>query len=268
MNPEAFRESVVITLCEPRDVVNIAGAVRAMMNMGLRRLRLVKPLEYDAWRIEGIAHGAEVVLERIEFFDTLEAAVSDAGLVAGTTARRRTAKQVWDHPRAAAPMLLENATPEAPLVVVFGREDNGLSNRELDLCDRVLTVPTDPERWSLNLAQAVLLVAYELWMTAGADEVDRPRERRASMPASSDEMKRTFDELEAALDHIDFFKAHNPPAIMRTLRALLRRANLDRRENALLKAVAFEIQKLRRRDDATAGGAARGRSEGGEARGE
>ena len=214
-----------------------------MMNMGLRRLRLVNPAEYDAYRIEGIAHGGEVVLERIEFHDSLAAAVADAGFVAGTTARRRTAKQVWDHPRAAAPMLLEHATPEAPLVIVFGREDNGLTNEELDLCDRVLTVPTDPERWSLNLAQAVLLVTYELWMAAGAGETERPRERRATPPATNAELQRTFAELETALDSIDFFKAHNPPAIMRTLRAVFRRAGLDQREAALFKAIAFEMQK-------------------------
>lgn len=249
MNRESYAESVVVTLCEPRDVVNIAGAVRAMMNMGLRRLRLVNPREYDAYRIEGIAHGAEVVLERCEFFDTLEDALADAALVAGTTARRRTAKQVWDQPRAAAPELLTAASEGAPLVVVFGREDTGLTNEELDLCDRVLTVPTDPDRWSLNLAQAVLLVTYELWMAAGAEETETPRERRASPPASSADLRHTFAELQAALDRIDFFKAHNPPAIMRTLRAMIRRARPDERENRLLKAMAYEIQKaLERRE--------------------
>lgn len=234
---------MVITLCEPRDVVNIAGTARAMMNMGLRRLRLVNPREFDAWRIEGIAHGAEVVIERCEFFESLEQAVADASLVAGTTARRRTAKQVWDHPRSAAPALIADATADAPLVIVFGREDSGLTNEELDLCDRVLTVPTDPDRWSLNLAQAVLLVSYELWMAAGAEETETPRERRATPPASSAELRATFTELEAALQHIDFFKAHNPPAIMRTLRAMLRRASIDQRENRLLRAIAYEIRK-------------------------
>lgn len=243
MKPEAFRESVVVTLCEPSDVVNIAGAVRAMMNMGLRRLRLVNPADYDAWRIEGIAHGAEVVLERCEFHETLQSAVADASLVAGTTARRRTAKQVWDQPRTAAPSLLENATAERPLVVVFGRERTGLTNEELDLCDRVLSVPTDPERWSLNLAQAVLLVCYELWMAAGASEAETPRERRTARPASSDELKRTFAELETSLAVIDFFKAANRASIMRTIRAVLRRANLDERENRLLRAIAFEVRK-------------------------
>lgn len=243
MDPATYRESVVVALVEPRQLVNVAGAVRAMMNMGLRRLRLINPAEYDAYRIEGIAHGGEVVLERVEFHDTLQSAIGDAGLVAGTTARRRTAKQVWDQPRTAAPLLLQDARPDAPLVLVFGREDNGLTNEELDLCDRVLTVPTDPERWSLNLAQAVLLVTYELWMASGAAESDTPRERRATPPATHAEIDAMFTELENALDSIDFFKAHNPPAIMRTLRAIFRRAALDQREARLWKAVSHEIIK-------------------------
>ena len=243
MDPETYRESVVVALVETRQLVNVAGAVRAMMNMGLRRLRLIEPVEYDTYRIEGIAHGGEIVLERVEFHDSLASAIADASLVAGTTARRRTAKQVWATPREAAPLLLERATPEAPLVLVFGREDNGLTNEELDLCDRVLTVPTDPERWSLNLAQAVLLVTYELWMQAGAGERDTPRERRATPAATSAEVSEMFGELENALTGIDFFKAHNSPAIMRTLRAIFRRAGLDQREARLWKAIAFEIQK-------------------------
>lgn len=158
---DRFTENFVIVLNEPQDLVNIAGTARAMMNTGLRRLRLVNPAEYDEWRITGIAHGGEVVLERTERCDSLEAALADAGHVVGTTARRRAAPHIWQHPREAARPLLRLAAepePAGPVVIVFGREDAGLSNENLDLCDRVLTVPTDPRRPSLNLAQAVLLV--------------------------------------------------------------------------------------------------------------
>jgi len=248
MERTEYQDNIVVALCEPRDVVNIAGVVRAMMNMGLRRLRLVNPADYDAYRIEGIAHGGEIVLERTEFFDDLAAATADARLVVGTTARRRTAKFVWADPHDAAPDIVAAAAEgQGPVVVVFGREDKGLSNQELDLCDRLLRVPTDPERPSLNLAQAVLLVCHELWRAAGADEVDVPRERRTSPPAGSAELRATFDELEAALGAIDFFKARKPAAIMRTLRAVIRRAEPDRREAGLLKAIAIEVQKVVRR---------------------
>lgn len=244
MSIESYRENVVIALCEPRDVVNVAGAVRAMMNMGLRRLRLINPMEYDTYRIEGIAHGADVVLERCELFDTLEQATAEARLVVGTTARRRTAKFVWSDPRQAAPELVRIAGEDAgPVVIVFGREDTGLTNEELDLCDRLLRVPTDPERWSLNLAQAVLLVAYELWLEAGAGTVAAPTARRSAPAAGAAELRATFAELERMLATVDFFKTRNPPSIMRTLRALIRRSEPDAQEARLLRAVAIEVRK-------------------------
>src|SRR3954464_9088924 len=96
----------VVVLNQTQDVVNIATAVRAMMNMGLRRLRLVAPVDYNAHRIGGIAHGSESVLGRAEFFDSLDEALADTSFAVGTTARRRTASFVWQHPRDAAPELI------------------------------------------------------------------------------------------------------------------------------------------------------------------
>src|SRR5687767_5322110 len=153
----------VIVLNRPQDVVNIATSLRAMMNMGLTRLRLVAPDDFSAYRIAGIAHGAEPLIERIAFFDTLDTALADTTLVVGTTARRRAASYLWSHPRAAAPELLAYDTAaDRPLAIVFGREDTGLLNEEIDRCDRVLVVPTSELNSSLNLAQAVLIIGYEL----------------------------------------------------------------------------------------------------------
>ncbi|HEX7120250.1 MAG TPA: TrmJ/YjtD family RNA methyltransferase [Longimicrobiales bacterium] len=238
--------NIVIVLNETQDLVNIAGAVRAMMNMGLRRMRLVRPAEFDAYRIAGIAHGSEAIIERIEFFDTLRDAVADAAHVVGTTARRRTAAYVWQHPREAAPELLRIALEgQGPVAIVFGREDKGLSNEELDLCDRALTVPTDPEHWSLNLAQAVLLVAYELRMAGPAARAPLPTHRKAApRRANAEEMQRLFAATEDALHIIEFFKKRNPEAIMRSVRAIARRADLDSREAGLLRAMAIEVRKF------------------------
>src|SRR5690606_10002474 len=168
MNEERSRgERFVIVLNRTQDVVNIATSLRAMMNMGLVRLRLVQPDDFSAYRIAGIAHGSEPLIERIEFFDTLDSATADASLVVGTTARRRTATYGWSHPRDAAPELLAyDATPDRPIAIVFGREDTGLLNEELDRCDRLLVVPTSDLNSSLNLAQAVLIVGYELLLAA------------------------------------------------------------------------------------------------------
>lgn len=245
----AAHDRFVVVLNETQDLVNIAGAVRAMMNMGIRRMRLVRPAEYDAYRIAGIAHGSEPVLEGIEFHETLREALADAVHVVGTTARRRTAAFVWRYPRDAAPEIAAlAATHEGTIALVFGREDKGLSNEELDLCDTLLTIPTDPRHSSLNLAQAVLIVCYEIWLAgAGAAPRELPRHRKAAHPAGTEEMLSLFEQVENALAAIEFFKSRNPAVIMRSLRAIARRAGLDEREAGLLRAIAFEVQNVLRR---------------------
>jgi TrmH family RNA methyltransferase len=237
-------DAFVIVLNEPQDIVNIAGTLRAMMNMGLRQLRLVRPALFDAKRIGGIAHGSEPLIERVEFYDSLGDAVADAARVIGTTSRRRTSEFVWDTPRAAAPGLIELALREpGPVPMVFGREEWGLRNEDLDLCDRLLVVPTDPAFSSLNLAQAVLLVAYELRMAA-AEPGALPRPKRRSKSADSRDMLALFEDSRRALETIEFFKKRNAPIVMRTLRAVLRRAEPTAREAGLLRAMAIEVRKF------------------------
>jgi TrmH family RNA methyltransferase len=238
----------VVVLVETQDLVNIAGSVRAMLNMGLARLRLVKPEEpFDPHRVAGIAHGAEPLIERIAFFETLDDAVRDAALVVGTSARPRTAAYVWDEPRAAAADLVAwPATTDAPIALVFGREDAGLTNEELDRCDRLLTVPTNPRHPSLNLAQAVLLVGYELWLAGGSSR-PLPTPKRKSTVATSEDLRLMFGDLRLMLDTIEFFKSRNEDAVMRTARAVLRRATPTQRESKLLRAIAIETRKFLKR---------------------
>lgn len=242
-------DNFVVVLNETQNLVNLAGSIRAMMNMGIRRVRLVRPAEFEPKRITGIAHGSAGIVADAEFYDTLREAVSDAVHVVATTARRRSARYVWEHPRDAAPALVEIAAADVgPVALVFGREDAGLSNEELDLCDRTITVPTDSQHWSLNLAQAVLLVSYELWMAGGAGERPLPHaRRREERPPTNTELLSLFEETENALHTIDFFKKRNPAAIMRTVHAVARRAGMDIRELKLLRAMAYEVQKYVRR---------------------
>jgi TrmH family RNA methyltransferase len=237
-------ERVVIVLNRTGDLVNIATTLRAMMNMGFRRLRLVAPDEFSAYRVAGIAHGSEAMIERIEFFDTLSEALADASLVVGTTARRRTATYVWGHPRDRAPELLARATsPERPVAVVFGREDTGMLNEELDLCDLILVAPTDPGYSSLNLSQAVLLICYELMLAEQQTAAALPLPKRKAGAAEWAELQRAFDDWERALATIEFFKTRNTGMIMRSLRAILRKAEPNEREVKLLRAIAIEIRK-------------------------
>lgn len=238
-------ERFVVVLNRTQDVVNIATALRAMMNMGLTRMRLVSPDDFSAYRIAGIAHGSEPLIERIEFFDTLQDATSDASLIVGTTARRRTATYLWNHPREAMPELLAYpASPERPIAIVFGREDTGLLNEELDRCDRLLVVPTSELNSSLNLAQAVLLIGYELLLASQSSAPELPRPKRDSGPPTAAEREAMHEQIDAALRTVDFYKGKNPEAIMRTVRAILRRADVSSRETALLRAMGIEVQKV------------------------
>ena len=233
--------NVVIVLDEPQNLVNVAGVIRAMKNMGLFRLRVVNPAEWDAWRITGIAHRTEDIVESTEHHHTLEAAVADCVLVVGTSARPRTAQRNYDWARAWAPRILERAQ-DGPVALVFGREDRGLSNEALDRCDGVALVPTDPDYSSLNLAQACLLLAYELFLAAGEGERDLPRGKRYTGPADRQEMELMFQALEGGLRRIDFFNARAPENVMRTFRTLLSRAEPERQEAGLMQALGFEIQ--------------------------
>lgn len=241
---ERALNNIVIVLHRTQDLVNIAGTVRAMMNMGLSRLRLVAPEMYDAYRIAGIAHGSEWLLERTAFPDDLPAALQDAAYIVGTTARRRTAAYVWRHPRdAAADIVQRAAAPGGPVAIVFGPEDKGLSNEDLDRCNELLVVPTSERHTSLNLAQAALLIAYELRLAALADTPPLPRPKRDSAPATPADLEAYFDDAASALELIEFYKKRDPEAIMRTVRAIARRADLSAREAKLLRAMAIEVRK-------------------------
>jgi TrmH family RNA methyltransferase len=233
-------DRVIIVLDHPQNLINIAGVVRGLMNMGLQHLRLVEPAEFDAYRIAGIAHRSEEMIERAEHFASLEDAVGDCALVVGTTARPRTAQRNYGYPREWAPRILEG-TVVGKVAIVFGREDKGLSNEALDLCDGAIVIPTDPEYWSLNLAQACLLVSYELFLASQGDELALPKGKRSEGPASREDLEEMFRAIRLALDAVDFFKSRPPETVMRTFRTLVSRASLDWHEARLVKAAGFEV---------------------------
>jgi TrmH family RNA methyltransferase len=238
--PSPRLSNVSVVLDHPKDVVNIAGVVRVMMNFGLHDLRLVAPDDFDAWRIGGIAHRSESLVEAATVYDTLDNAVADVSFVVGTTARARTAGRTYARPRDAAPLVVERAG-EGRVALLFGREDRGLTNAMLDRCHTVVIIPTDPSFPSLNLAQACLLLAYEVFLAAEEAPDGLPSGRRSTRPPTQEELERTFSALRDGLERIDFYKARKPSAVLRTLRTLVTRARPDLREAKLLAAIGFEI---------------------------
>lgn len=240
-------QNVVVVLHEPQNLVNIAGVVRAMKNMGLFRLRLVNPAEFDAWRIGGIAHRSQDVTENAEIFETLEEALADTVFVVGTTARARTAHRNYVRPRDIAPKVVDYAEG-GTVALVFGREDRGLGNEALDLCHVAAIIPTNPDYSSLNLAQAALLLSYEVFMAAQEETGPLPRGRRSTRPATVEELENTYAALAEGLHRIEFYKAREPAAIMRTIRTLVSRSEPDLQEAGLLRAIGFEMSKYFHRD--------------------
>jgi len=234
--------SVIVVLDHPQDLVNIAHVVRGMKNFGLRDLRLVNPREYEAYRVEGIAHQTQDILSRVRAYSTLEEAIADCVHVVGFTARGRTAKRNLQRPREAAAEIASLADG-GPVALLFGREDKGLSNEALDRCHRVVTIPSDPGYPSLNLAHAVAIMLYELALARGAEERPFKEPRRTSEPAPAEELERLFADVATALQAIEFFKTRNADGVMRTIREIAHRTPLDLREVKLLRAMAIEVTK-------------------------
>jgi len=233
-------DNIVVVLDHPQNVVNIAGVIRVMKNFGLGRLRLVNPDEFDAYRIEGIAHRSTDLIEATTIHETLEDAVADATYIVGTSARRRTAGRNYTRPDEAG-QLVAKESAHGTVAILFGREDRGLTNEGLDLCQAVSIIPTDAEYSSLNLAQACLVHAYEVFLAVGAFDEELPQGRRSTRPPTQKELETTFQALQAGLGRIEFFKARKPAAVMRTLRTIVGRAQPDLRESKLLAAIGFEI---------------------------
>jgi TrmH family RNA methyltransferase len=232
-------DHVCVVLYEPQDPVNIAATIRAMKNMGVSTLRLVRPCEYTEHRLTGIAHGTQDIIERIRHFDTLDDALQDCVRVAAFTARRRAAKRVLVDVRNAATELLSYAQT-GPVALLFGREDSGLPNEAMDRAHIVVTIPTT-DHASLNLAQAALLAMYELHLTAADATRTIPPPRRDAPPATQAEYELIFSDAEKALEATEFFKTRYHEHIMRTYRSLIYRAAPDQREAALLRAMSIEV---------------------------
>ncbi|NJM07493.1 rRNA methyltransferase [Candidatus Gracilibacteria bacterium] len=228
-------DQFVIILRRPRDVRNCGAVVRAMKNMGFSRLRLVEAADVRVEDILGIAHRSDDILARIEHYDDLATALGDTSLVVGTSARLHANVQLRSDIRDLAAELHGYAR-YGLVALLFGPEDKGLDNEALARCHILLRLPVDLAYPSLNLAQAVLLVLYELRQAATAPLTPTPR--ALATAASLDRSLATVGQL---LGAIDFVKSGDGATLRRELRAILNRAQLDEREAALLTAVAREV---------------------------
>lgn len=203
-------DQVRIVLVRPLYGGNVGSVCRAMKNMGLSNLVLVGPEQHlNARELRAMAAHADDVFERHRNVGTLEEAVADCGLVAATTARPGLYREHSLTPREAAPRLLAAAS-DTPVALVFGPEDDGLSNEDLARCSIMVRIPSSPAYLSLNLAMSVMVCAYELFGAAGAYEP--PVERTPEAPA--DMKERLFDHWRRMLLDIGFMKEEKADHMM------------------------------------------------------
>jgi TrmH family RNA methyltransferase len=211
-----------------------------MKNMGLTRLILVEPSDHLSTEAYQMAYGATEILQRARVAKTLSQAISRAGLVVGTTARLRKGCGGLLPLSKAVPEILSCAIRQR-VAVVFGSERTGLTNDEASLCQRLVVIPTAPDFPSLNLAQAVMVVLYEVW---------RGLSRKIVVPdrtlASSQELERFYQDLEELLVQIEFVKGRQGRFILADLRRIFGRTGLDAREVRILRGILTQIRWSRR----------------------
>ena len=234
----------VIVLVRPQLGENIGKAARAMLNFGLDRMRLVSPR--DGWPNPSAgpaASGADHVLEQAEVFDSVAAATADCHHVFATTVRRRDlVKPVMSPAEAAATMHRE----PGQCAILFGPERSGLDMEDVALARTILTVPVNPAFSSLNLAQAVILCAYE-W-SRGNDGMVSPPLQELDPPAAQGELEGLIGQLDNMLEATGyFFPPDRVPTTKRTLRSVLTRAGWNSNEVRTMRGVLTALAKGRSR---------------------
>ena len=237
-----------VVLVETSHPGNIGAAARAMKTMGLARLALVSPKRFPCAEATAMAAGADDILYEAELHDSLDAALSGAAWVIGASARDRR-RIDWPvlAPRDFAREALVRAA-EAEVAVVFGREDSGLGNAELDRCHALLRIPTDERYPSLNLAAAVQVAAWELREAAldaePGDVVPAAEpEQRLRETVSSADMEGFYQHLERALVAVDYLDPQHPRLLMRRLRRIYNRVQPDRPELNILRGIVAAMER-------------------------
>jgi TrmH family RNA methyltransferase len=222
-------KNINIILVETTHPGNIGAAARAMKTMGLESLRLVKPKIFPHADATVRAAGADDILSRAVLFDTLAEAVGDCKFVFGTSTRKRSLQCEVLGPVTAADEIRLHIENNVPVGIVFGRERTGLTNNELDLCQKMITIPTNPGFSSLNIASAVQILCYEL---------------RKNVPETdlgvADEIKES-----GAVEHaeLNFLDPDKPRRLMRRLRQMFNRTGMDQNEYNIMRGILTAIQE-------------------------
>jgi TrmH family RNA methyltransferase len=235
--------SIRIVLVDTNHPGNIGAVARAMKNMGLRDLHLVRPRSFPDAEATARASGADDVLASAVVHEHFADAIAACGLIVGTSARRRHLPWELVEPRECAARAVQ-ASLTGNVALVFGSERFGLTNDEVTNCNLLVTIPTHPDYSSLNIAMAVQVLAYEIWllMRPGAPA---PQEREVPL-ATGDDMAKLYAHLEQVLDEINFHDRTGGTQLMTRIRRLFNRAQVDQNEVNILRGILTAVQGKRR----------------------
>jgi len=225
-----------VVLVETSHPGNIGAVARAMKNMGMDQLRLVTPKFFPHADATARASGADDVLRSAQVYESLVEAIKDCQIVLGASARDRTISWPSVTARECAEKWANDASREN-IALVFGRENSGLKNHELDLCHYLLRIPCNPAYSSLNLAAAVQVVCYELYVTSGQEHVSSIGDRGEDPLATAEQMEAFYQHLQQTMADIGFLHPERSKSIMRRLRRLFNRTQLDTKELDILRGI-------------------------------
>ena len=226
---------------------NIGGAARAMTNMGLSNLYLVQPDVFPSDRAVWRAAKAKSMLDSVVVVDRYEEAIADCHFVVGTSARERRIPWPLVDPKVCAEQVMQEVKADHEVALVFGREDSGLTNDELQQCHAHVHIPSNPEYSSLNLCAAVQVVTYEVRMAMLAGMGELPLAEEWDEPlAASGEVDRMIQHLEQAMTLTGFHDPDNPRQTMTRLRRLFNRVRMDTSETSIIRGFLSSVEKLKK----------------------
>ena len=232
--------SVRVVLVGTTHPGNIGATARAMKNMGMVNLALVKPKDFPSNEAIYRSKAAKDVLESAQIYENLEDAVSDCELVIGTSARGRTVPWPVLSPKEAADRVAVHSENNK-VAIVFGREDRGLTNQELGLCNLHVHIPADPEYSSLNLSQAVQILVYEIRVSILKDQ--EYEEYWDVDLATNEQTERLIDHMDELMQEVEFYDVQNPRKLLLRVRRFFKRSRIDVMEANIFRGLFAAIQK-------------------------
>ena len=236
-----FLNTVKVVLVGTTHPGNIGAAARAIKNMGIFNLALVKPKEFPSDIAIYRSKAAKDILENAEIYESLKDAIAGCKLIVGTSARARSVPWPVFNPRDAAEEM-RKISKQGNVAIVFGREDRGLTNDELGLCNFHVHIPSDPKYSSLNLSQAVQILAYEIRLAYSRDEVISEVKWDVDL-ANNEQTERLIDHMEELMQDVEFYDVENPRKLLLRVRRFFKRSKIDVMEANIFRGLFSAIQK-------------------------